>query len=61
MTQINPDRPTTISTDKARQGRKGWQVLMVLVCALVLAMVVWAGVAFYGEAIDAPQPATEQQ
>lgn len=57
----DPNEPTTIPTVKARQGRRGWQVLMVLICALVLAMVVWAGVEFYGEAIDTPEPVTEQR
>lgn len=41
-----------IKTDKARQGRTGFHVLLVLVVALLLAGVVWAGVEFYGESID---------
>lgn len=41
-----------IPTDKARQGRSGVQVLTVLISALVLAAIVWAGVEFYGESID---------
>lgn len=45
--------PKTISTEKARQGRWGFPVLLVLICALVLAGVVWFGVEFYGETIDA--------
>lgn len=44
--------PKTIPTEKARQGRRGLQVLLVLVCALILVGVVWFGVEFYGEAID---------
>jgi hypothetical protein len=44
----------TISTDKARQGRRGVHVLLVLVCALVLAAIAWAGAEFYGESIDPP-------
>ena len=36
---------------KAKQGRSGRQVLMVLVAALVLAGVVWAGVELYGQSI----------
>ncbi|MGB3389443.1 MAG: hypothetical protein WBA88_15830 [Pseudaminobacter sp.] len=56
--------PKTIPTEKARQGRRGWQVLLVLVCGLILAGVVWLGVEFYGETIDAgtsgDQPASTQ-
>lgn len=47
-----------IPTEKARQGRWGHQVLMVLVGALLLAAVAWAVAEFYGEAIE--QPGTEQ-
>ncbi len=60
MTPTDIDKATSISTDKARQGSRGWQVLMVLVGGLLLAAVVWAGVEFYGESIDPPAPATEQ-
>lgn len=42
----------TIETNKARQGRRGWQVLMVLVVALLLAMIAWYAAETYGEAID---------
>lgn len=42
----------TISTNKARQGRWGWQVLIVLIAAMLLAFAVWGGVHLYGEAID---------
>jgi hypothetical protein len=54
--------PKTIPTDKARQGRRGWQVLLVLICALLLAAVVWFAVEFYGKAIEpgAGQPTTGQ-
>ena len=41
-----------ISANKARQGRWGSQVLVVLVVALALAGAVWLGLEFYGEAID---------
>lgn len=60
MTPTDTNKVTPIPTDEARQGRWGWKVLMVLVGGLLLAMVVWAGVEFYGEAIDPPAPATEQ-
>lgn len=48
----------TIETDKARQGRWGWQVLMVLVVGLLLAMIAWYAAETYGEATDT-QPATQ--
>lgn len=31
----------TIPAEKARQGRRGWQMLVVLVAALILAMAAW--------------------
>lgn len=46
----------TIDKNKARQGRTGWQVLVVLVCALVLAMIVWWGVGLFGSAIEPEDP-----
>lgn len=49
----------TIETDKARQGRWGWQVLMVLVVALLLAMIAWYAVETYGEATDGPETTTQ--
>lgn len=45
-----------VPTDKARQGRWGWQVLMVLVGALFLAALAWWAAETYGEAIDPPAP-----
>lgn len=44
--------PDRIPTNKARQGRRGSQVLAVLVVALALSGAVWLGLEFYGEAID---------
>lgn len=44
--------PEKIPTNEARQGRRGTQVLMVLVIGLALAGAVWLGLEFYGEAID---------
>ncbi|WP_265515726.1 hypothetical protein [Nitratireductor luteus] len=41
---------------KARQGRKGFPVLAVLVVSLVLAGIVWALVEYYGMFIDEQQP-----
>lgn len=44
MTKIVPP-------EKARQGKKGTQVLVVLVVALLLAAIGWWGVEIYGELI----------
>lgn len=44
--------PERISTNKARQGRWGFQVLTVLIVGLALAGAVWLGLEFYGESID---------
>ena len=44
--------PKEILTNKARQGRKGWHLLVILVSALVLVAIVWAAVELYGEWID---------
>lgn len=41
-----------ISATDARQGRRGTQILTVLVIGLLLAGVAWLGVEFYGESID---------
>lgn len=48
--------PRIVDHNKARQGRSGWQVLVVLVCALVLALLVWWGVGLFGQAIDPEDP-----
>ena len=48
--------PKTIDPNKAKQGRTGWQVLVVLVCALALALVVWFGVGLFGSAIAPEDP-----
>lgn len=45
-----------IDKNKARQGRSGWQVLVVLVCALILVMIVWWGVGMFGTAIEPENP-----
>lgn len=46
---------TTISTDKARQGRRGQHVLYILIASLLLAGLVWVGLEIYGHSID-PTP-----
>ncbi|WEX10045.1 hypothetical protein [Chelativorans sp. AA-79] len=41
---------------KARQGREGFPVLLVLIGGLVLAGIIWALVEVYGIFIDQQQP-----
>lgn len=53
-----------IPTNKARQGKWGLQMLLVLVVALALTGAVWLGLEFYGETIDThsvQQPGAVQQ
>lgn len=49
----------SVEPEKARQGRWGWQVLMVLVVALILAMIAWYAAETYGEATDTTPAATQ--
>jgi hypothetical protein len=46
--------PKIISKEKARQGRQGRHVLVILIVALVLAFVVWGLVEIYGYWIRPP-------
>lgn len=48
---------TVIEPEKARQGRNGPRILMVLIGGLVLAMLAWWGVETYGVAIAPDEPA----
>ena len=52
-----------IPENKARQGRRGWHVLAILIASLALIAIVWVAVEFYGEAIepgsDVPQTGTQ--
>ncbi len=50
MTKIVPE-------NKARQGRRGRQVLTVLIAALILAAIAWGVAEYYGETIDSSTPA----
>lgn len=47
-----------VKPENARQGKRGGQVLIVLVVALALAAIVWVGVEMYGQDIE---PANSQQ
>ncbi|ACP25018.1 hypothetical protein NGR_c12370 [Sinorhizobium fredii NGR234] len=60
----------TFSAEEAKQGRSGTAILAVLLGGLLLAFVVWGGVAIWGESTDSdrtteteqvqPAPSTEQ-
>lgn len=41
-----------IPANKAKQGRQGYQVFLILVVGLALAGAVWLGLEFFGEAVD---------
>lgn len=58
MSERDRKTPPVVSPEKARQGRWGWPVLIVLVVALILVMIVWWGVEIYGDAIT---PSGEEQ
>lgn len=47
-----------IPETKARQGRRGYPVLVVLLASLALACAVWFVVEQYGQAIETPQTQT---
>lgn len=55
QSKTEPAMPDPLPPEKARQGRRGFPVVIVLVCALLLAMAVWWGVEIYGESLDAGQ------
>lgn len=48
-----------LSENKARQGRLGMPVLIILLVSLVLAMAVWWGVELYGTAIAPEETGVE--
>lgn len=49
-----------ISENKARQGRWGRRVLIVLILSLILLGIGWAAVGFYGRSIE-PGPGEKQE
>ena len=42
----------TVPATKARQGRQGYQMVIVLFVSLALAVLVWLALALYSETID---------
>lgn len=69
MDTPNTGRPNTdkkVATDKARQGKLGQPVLVVLIAALVLAAIAWFAAEMFGQSIDpqpdnAPAPSTQTE
>ncbi|WP_157928906.1 hypothetical protein [Pararhizobium haloflavum] len=51
--------PERLDPQEARQGSRGVPVLKVLIVALVLALLAWAGAALFGETSDPEQPTGE--
>lgn len=49
-----------ITPQKARQGRRGTRVLLILIVGIILALLAWWGVEVYGEHLAKQSPATEQ-
>lgn len=52
MTKIIPE-------EKAKQGRSGYRILMILIASLLLLSVGWFAVETYGDAIETPQTQTQ--
>lgn len=50
----------TIEPEKARQGRRGWQVLAILVCGLILSMIAWYAAETLAPHTDQQAPAATQ-
>lgn len=51
--------PKTIPENKARQGRRGWRGLRILIAALLLVFAAWGVAEIYGVLIKTP--ASEEQ
>ncbi len=53
--------PKKLSRNKARQGRRGFPVLIILIVGLLLAGLVWWGAEIYGVAIEPSNPSGDPQ
>lgn len=61
MPDQTPERRVEVSETKAKQGRWGGQVLVILIVGLILAAIVWWGAEIYGEAIAPDNPVGDPQ
>ena len=50
-----------VRSEKAKQGRWGGRVLLILVGSLLLAALVWIGVELYGRAISPDLPPVQTE
>lgn len=46
-----------IEPEKARQGRRGWQVLMILIASLIFVMIAWYAIEAYHSVAEEPAAA----
>lgn len=61
-----PTPERKVATDKARQGKLGQPVLVVLISALILVAIAWFAAEMFGQSIDptpdnAPAPSTQTE
>ena len=66
QTNGRPTAEKKVSTDRARQGKAGRPVLLVLISALVLVAIAWFAAEMFGQSIDpepdnAPAPSTQTE
>ncbi|MBB3572050.1 cytoskeletal protein RodZ [Rhizobium sp. BK491] len=50
------DTKTPLSPPEARQGVRGFPVLIVLIAAFILAVIIWVGLEIWGHHIDPNKP-----
>lgn len=61
MSENDKTSPKSTSPQRARQGREGFPVLVILITALVLIAIGWVAVEIYGMFIDEGQPVETRQ
>jgi len=61
MNENDKTPPKSTSPQRARQGREGFPVLVILITALALLAIGWVAVEIYGMSIDESQPVETRQ
>jgi hypothetical protein len=61
MTEHDDRDPPVVKPAQARSGRRGMPVLIVLVAALILLMIFWLPVEWYGESAESDDVAVEEE